>query len=120
MARWWRFGSVGQGDKGNTATFAFLLPRCNSFNARSLRRLDQSQTPGCFFRSIFQFLPNPLKQRKLFSAHHWTFLFHATPPRSQRTDYQRQLVSIVGTLRRCVENVRLCVFSVSFDLLKPV
>jgi hypothetical protein len=31
--------------------------------------------------------------------HYWTFLFHATPPRSprsQRTDYQRQSVSIVA------------------------
>jgi hypothetical protein len=29
-------------------------------------------------------------------THYWTFLFHATPPRSQRTDYQGQSVSIVA------------------------
>jgi hypothetical protein len=28
--------------------------------------------------------------------YYWTFLFHATLPRSQRTDYQRQSVSIVA------------------------
>jgi hypothetical protein len=30
------------------------------------------------------------------AAHYWTFLFHATPPRSQRTDYHGQSVSIVA------------------------
>jgi hypothetical protein len=33
---------------------------------------------------------------KSLAAHYWTFLFHATPPRSQRTDYHRQSVSIVA------------------------
>jgi hypothetical protein len=29
-------------------------------------------------------------------SHYWTFLFHATPPCSQRADYQEQSVSIVA------------------------
>jgi hypothetical protein len=29
-------------------------------------------------------------------ANYWIFLFHATPPRSQRTDYQSQSASIVA------------------------
>jgi hypothetical protein len=32
----------------------------------------------------------------IVNPHYWTFLFHATPPRSQHTDYQRQSVSIVA------------------------
>jgi hypothetical protein len=43
-------------------------------------------------------LRNVIFEKKAFLAHYWTFLFHATPPRSQRTDYQRQSVSIVANL----------------------
>jgi hypothetical protein len=46
-----------------------------------------STNATAFFMQIQDWIFDLHKIRSIRS-HYWTFLFHATPPRSQRTDYQ--------------------------------
>jgi hypothetical protein len=75
--------SAGQIDRHHVLKFA---PRFLIF-----RPVFKNETLSSSFLFSFQ------NESTTSSApHYWTFLFHATPPRSQRTDYHGQSVLIVA------------------------